>query len=316
MKAIGIRRFGGKEVLENLDLPIPSPKAHEVLVKIKAAGVNPVDCKIREGLFHGRMPHHFPIVLGWDAAGIVERVGEKVHYAEAGQEVFAYCRKDILQDGCYGEYITLSQSHLAMKPDNLSFAEAAALPLAGLTAYQCLFEALKLKGGETILIHAGAGGVGGFAIQMAKILGAYVITTSSKGHHAYVESLGVDRIIDYTQMDFRDALKGHYPEGIDAVFDTVGGEVQTKSAEVLKKDGRFVSILSLMKEPFQSRGIEAHYVFVRPEHSQLNQIKAWCEQGLLKVHLSETLPLEEAVQAQEKIQAGHMEGKLVLEIPD
>ncbi|MCE9624886.1 MAG: NADP-dependent oxidoreductase [Deltaproteobacteria bacterium] len=314
MKAMGIQRFGGREVLESLELPLPQPGPHEVLIKIQAAGVNPVDWKIREGLFQGRMPHAFPIVLGWDASGVVSAIGEKVHYASVGDSVFAYCRKDLLQDGTYGEYITLRQTHLAPKPRNLSFEEAAGIPLAALTAYQVLFEGLHLKKDDKILIHAGAGGVGGFAIQIAKDIGAYVLTTASASHHDYLRSLGADEIIDYTRSSFVDSVKRSHPDGLDAVFDTVGGQVQIDSAEVLKRGGRLGSILAMQEDYFLQRGIAPTYVFVRPDSEQLVKIHDLAEAGKLKVKVAAVFPLEEARQAHELIQSGHTEGKIILKI--
>lgn len=314
MKAIGIQRFGGREVLENLELPIPRPGPHEVLVKIHAAGVNPVDWKIREGLLQGRMPHAFPIVLGWDASGVVSAIGEKVQYAAVGDPVFAYCRKDIIHEGTYAEYIVLRQTHLAPKPRNLSFEEAAGIPLAGLTAYQVLFEGLHLKRDDKILIHAGAGGVGGFAIQMAKNIGAYVLTTASSSHHDYLHSLGADEIIDYTRCPFVEAVKSAHPGGLDAVFDTVGGQVQIDSAEVLKRGSRLGSILAMQDDYFHQRGIETAYVFVRPDSGQLVKIGNLAETGKLRVKVAATFPLEAASQAHELIESGHTEGKIILKI--
>jgi NADPH2:quinone reductase len=314
MKAIGINKFGGREVLEPLELPTPQPGPNEILIQIKAAGVNPVDYKIREGLFKGRMPHEFPIILGWDAAGVVESVGTEVKSFKKGDEVFAYCRKEKIHDGTYAEYIVVEPRHLALKPKNLSFEEAAALPLAGLTAYQSLFEGIQLKPGETILIHAGAGGVGGYAIQFAKNIGAHVITTASGKNAEYVKSLGADEVVDYGKEDFVNAIKKTYRDGIDAVFDTVGGDTQKKSADVLKKGGRITSILAMDENYFKERGVIPHYVFVRPDSEQLCKIKELVEQGKLKVHLAATLPLAEARKALEMIESGHTRGKLVLRV--
>ena len=314
MKAIGIRRFGGGEVLEELDLPKPSPGPQEALVRIRAAGVNPVDWKIREGLFEGRMSHRFPIVLGWDAAGVVEALGEKADFARVGDEIFAYCRKDILQDGSYAEYILLERQHLAPKPKNLSFEEAAAIPLAGLTAYQSLFEGIQLKAGESVLIHAGAGGVGGFAIQLAKNVGAKVLTTASARHHDYLKDLGADEIIDYTKESFVQATRRLFPGGIDAVFDTVGGQTQIESVEVLKQGGRITSILAMNEAFFRERGLVPHYVFVRPESGQLEQLRELAEVGKLSVKIEKIFPLAEAVQAHELIEGKHTQGKIVLSI--
>src|SRR4029453_13528418 len=306
MKAVAIRRFGGRKTMELMELPKPTLKPNEILIRLKAAGVNPADWKIREGLFQGRMPHEFPIILGWDGAGIVEAVGNSGIPFKEGDEVFAYARKEILHDGCYAQFIVLEERHLAPKPKNLSFEEAAVIPLSGLTATQALFESLKIKAGETILIHAGAGGVGGYAIPMAKNAGARVISTASAPKHGYWRSLGADEVIDYTQVDFVEAVRDKYPEGIDAVFDTVGGEVQRKSADVLKKGGRLTSILALDEVYLRKKEVIPGYVFVRPDGKQLNHLKELAEAGQLKVHLAARLPLAEAARAHEMLEGGHV----------
>ena len=315
MKAMGITEFGGSSTIHELALEDPMPGPHEARIRIRAAGVNPVDWKIREGLFQGRMPHAFPIVLGWDAAGVVDALGEKADFAKVGDEVFAYCRKEILHDGTYAECILVEERHLATKPKNLSFEEAAAVPLAGLTAYQALFEGIQLKPGETVLIHAGAGGVGGFAIQLAKNAGARVLSTASARHHNYLRQLGVDAIVDYTKENFVDALRKLHPEGIDAVFDTVGGQTQIDSAEVLKKGGRLTSILSMNEGYFRQLGLIPHYVFVRPEPHQLRRLGELLEGGQLKIKLEKVYALQEAALAHQQIEEKHAQGKIVLKIP-
>jgi len=314
MRAIAINQFGGLEEMKEMDLPRPIPKPNEVLVKLRFAGVNPVDFKIRKGLFQGRMPHEFPIVLGWDASGTVEEVGSEVKEFKKGDEVFAYARKEVIRDGTYGEYIALEARHLALKPSSLSFEEVAAIPLSGLTAYQSLFESLTLKAGEKILIHAGAGGVGGYAIQLAKNAGAWVITTASGKNHDYVKDLGADEVIDYSKEDFVSVLRKRHPEGIDAVFDTVGGEVQKKSAEVLKKGGRLTSLLALDKKYLEGMGVIPGYVFVRPDAQQLSELGRLAESGKLRVLITQVLPLEEAAEAHRLLERGHGRGKLVLKV--
>ncbi|MDH3557537.1 MAG: NADP-dependent oxidoreductase, partial [Deltaproteobacteria bacterium] len=178
MKTIAIKEFGGRDKLQFMDLPVPEIKPGEILVKVKAAGVNPVDWKIREGYIKDLFPYQFPIILGWDAAGIVEQAGPEVTRFKEGDEIFAYCRKPMVQGGAYAEYIVLEEEHAAIKPKNTSFEEAASIPLAALTAYQSLFDAAKLQSGETVLIHAAAGGVGGFGVQLARDHGAVVWATA------------------------------------------------------------------------------------------------------------------------------------------
>ena len=312
MKAIAINEYGDLPVMKLMDLPKPSIQSHEILVKIKAAGVNPVDFKIRKGLLKGRLPEEFPITLGWDGAGVVEAIGNAIKNFKIGDEVFFYGRKDVMHGGSYAEYISLEQKHLAKKPKNMSFEETAVIPLAALTAYQALFENIKLQKNETILIHAGAGGVGGYAIQMAKKAGAYVITTASQEKEKYVRSLGADEVIFYDKTDFVEAIAARHPEGIEAVFDTVGGETQIKSIDVLKKGGRLVSLLAVNEDAFRGKEIAVMYMFVRPDNAHLEEIKQWVEEGHLKVQLTKTFPLEEAKEAHRLIEEGHMLGKIAL----
>ncbi len=316
MKAIGIKRFNGSAVLEWLELPIPSPGPSEVLIRIHAAGINPVDWKIREGLFEGRMPHQFPIVLGWDASGVVEKAGNEIRALKVGDPVMAYGRKDLIHEGTYAEYIVLTEKHCALKPKNLSFEQAAVVPLSALTAHQSLFDSLKIQKGETILIHAGGGGVGGYAIPMAKQAGARVITTASAGKHEYVKALGADKVIDYQKADFVEEVKKHFPDGIDAVFDTVGGTAQLKSSQVLKPKGRITSILAIQKNFFTDKDLIADYVFVRPDAGQLEKIRAWIEGGSIQVSVDEICEFspEGVAKAHEKLEGGHQRGKLAVKI--
>lgn len=313
MKAIAINEFGGRDVLQLMDLPVPEIKPGEILVQMKAAGVNPVDWKIREGYIQDLFPYEFPIILGWDAAGIVEQAGPEVTNFREGDEVFAYCRKPMVQGGAYAEYIVLEEEHAAIKPKNISFEEAASIPLAALTAYQSLFDAAKISPGETILIHAAAGGVGGFGVQLAKDHGTTVWGTASGHNHEYVQGLGGDRVIDYPQVDFRNAVRSDHPDGVDVVFDCVGGDVLEKSAEVVKQGGRLISIVD---DPsgLGRKDIHKEFVFVAPNHTQLTELAGMVEQGRLKTHLSEVFPfgLEKANKAHEISESMHTRGKMVL----
>ncbi len=313
MKAIAINEFGGRDKLQFMDLPVPEIKPGEILVRVKAAGVNPVDWKIREGYIKDLFPYEFPIILGWDAAGIVEQAGEEVTRFKEGDEIFAYCRKPVVQGGAYAEYIALEEEHAAIKPKNTSFEEAASIPLAALTAYQSLFDAAKLQSGETVLIHAAAGGVGGFGVQLAKDRGAIVWGTASGSNREYVQDLGADRVVDYPQVDFRKAVRSEYPDGVDVVFDCVGGEVIQKSADIVKKGGRLISIVA---DPagLGRTDIHSDFVFVAPNSSQLTELARMVEQERLKTHLSEVLPfgLEEAKKAHALSESGRTRGKMVL----
>jgi NADPH:quinone reductase-like Zn-dependent oxidoreductase len=316
MKAVAINEFGGRDKLQLMDLPLPAVKENEILVKIKAAGVNPVDWKIREGYIKDLFPYEFPIILGWDAAGIVEQAGSKVTLFKEGDEIFAYCRKPSVHGGAYAEYIVLEAEHAAIKPKNISFAEAASIPLAALTAYQSLFDAAKVNEGDTVLIHAAAGGVGGFGVQLAKDRGAVVWATASGGNQEYVRNLGASQVVDYTQEDFRKAVRSQIPDGVDVVFDCLGGEVLQKSAEIVKEGGRLVTIVDDPAGLARS-DIHKEFVFVAPNHTQLTELARMVEQGRLKTHLSQVLSfgLEEARRSHELSESGHTRGKMVLVLP-
>jgi NADPH:quinone reductase-like Zn-dependent oxidoreductase len=315
MKAIAINEFGGRDTLQLMDLPMPEIKPGEILVKLKAAGVNPVDWKIREGYIKDLFPYDFPIILGWDAAGIVEQAGPEATRFKQGDQIFAYCRKPMVQGGAYAEYIVLEEEHAAIKPKNISFEEAASIPLAALTAYQSLFDAAQLQPGETVLIHAAAGGVGGFGVQLAKDRRATVLGTASGHNSEYVQDLGANRVVDYSQVDFREAVRSEYPDGVDVVFDCVGGEVLEKSADVVKKGGRLISIVD---DPagLDRADIHSDFVFVAPNSTQLTELARMVEQGRLKTHLSQVFPfgLEEARRAHELSESLRTRGKIVLVI--
>lgn len=315
MKAIAIHQFGGRDQLKLLELPSPTPGPNEVRIRIRAAGVNPVDYKIREGLLQSRIPHQFPLILGWDAAGVIDQVGSKVQNFKERDEVYAYCRKPVVQWGAYAEYICLSEEAVALKPRNCSFEEAASFPLALLTAYQVLEDVVHLQKGETILIHAAAGGVGGFAVQIAKSIGAHVLGTASGSKQDYLQRLGVDEPIDYAHADFRKALQESYPNGVDVIFDCVGGEVLEKSLDGVKKGGRIVSILSAPDpEECKKREIQPFYHFVNPSGKQLQTLAKWIEQGKIKTHLEKVFPLEQAATAHELLESRRVQGKVILKI--
>ena len=314
MKAMTIKDFGGVEKLTIQDLPTPSPSENEVQIEVRYTAVNPVDWKIREGYLKSAIPHEFPLILGWDAAGIVTAVGKKVKNFKLGDEVFAYCRKPTIKWGTYAEFVCIDADKVAMKPQNINFAQAAAIPLVGLTAWQALFDAAKLKKGETILIHAGAGGVGGMAIQFAKHAGAKVIATASPENHDYVKKLGADHVIDY-HGGFVDKLKNIAPEGVDIVFDTVGGQALRDSYQVVKSHGRIVGIVEKPDSTQVAHNhIQCSYVFVEPNGKQLNQIGNLISHDKIKVPNIEEMDLSEAAKAQEKLRRGHTKGKIVLKI--
>jgi len=314
MKACGIKEYGGRDKIECMALPDPAPGDGEVRIAIKAAGVNPVDYKIREGLLAERMPSELPIVLGWDAAGVIDAVGTGVSRLKEGDEVYAYCRLDTIHDGAYAEYIVLPESSVALKPKNLSFEEAAGVPLAALTAYQALFDAGDVQSGETVLVHAAAGGVGGFAVQFAKNHGCRVFGTASAANHEYVKGLGADEAIDYRAEDFRDAVRGLASDGVDLAFDCVGGEVLEKTPDILKQpDGRMITIVDGARAgEMKEQGINAGWIFVAPNAEQLAGMADMFESGTIKTRVAAVLPMSDAAKAHEMLESRHTAGKVVL----
>lgn len=315
MKAVVINEFGGTDKLNLTDVPNPQPQNKEVLVQIYNSGVNPVDWKIREGYLKSRLDHQFPIILGWDAAGVITEVGKDVKNFKVGDEIFAYCRKPTVKWGAYAEYICLDESHVALKPKNISFAQAAAIPLTALTAWQSLFDFGKLKKGETVLIHAGAGGVGSMAIQFAKYAGATILTTASSKNHDYVKKLGANFAIDYMTENFAQKVREYAPKGVDLVYDTLGGKALLQSLDLIKPHGRLVSLLEKLDEALvKKHEIEAFYVFVTPNGSQLAQIADLINAGVIMPPEIEEFRLEDVKLAHEKSSSGHTRGKIVLKV--
>ncbi len=315
MKAIQYSQFGGPEVLKVVNVPIPEPLDSEVLIKIHYAGLNPVDWKVREGLLQKAIPFQFPITPGWDASGVVEKIGKGVKHFKVGDEVFTYCRKELLQGGTYAEYIAIDENAVAKKPSNISFSVAASIPLVALTAWQALYDILQLKKGDVILIQAGAGGVGSLALQIAKRIGAFVITTTSSKNSDYVRSLGADLIVNYDKENMTDVIRKAYPNGIDSVFEMIGGKSMDEAAQLIKKGGSMVSIvLPLSQERAKELGITSLYCFVRPNGEELSKIAELIQQKKLKVPPIEEWPLDQAAQAQEKNKEGHTRGKIVLKV--
>ncbi|MFD2728756.1 NADP-dependent oxidoreductase [Enterococcus camelliae] len=307
-KAIVINQYGGKENLVEEDVLLPELQAHQVLVKVKATSVNPIDWKLREGYLKQMMPWEFPIILGWDVAGVIEEVGADVADWKIGDRIVA--RPDTTRFGTYAEYTIVDDHLLAALPEEISFKDAGALPLAGLTAYQALFTHGKLESGQKVLIHAGAGGVGSYAIQLAKNAGAYVYTTASQKNHELLKRLGADEVIDYHTTDFETTLNE-----IDLVIDTMGGEVQRKSLSVLKPHGRLISIVSIENpELAQEKQIEAKAIWLEPNGQQLAiLVNLMAEKKLVSV-IGAEFPLTQAgvFAAHELSETHHAVGKIVL----
>jgi NADPH:quinone reductase-like Zn-dependent oxidoreductase len=308
VRAIAITRYGGPEVLELTDLEPPPPGPDGVLVRAAAAGVNPVDYKARQGGLEGRFPVHFPLVPGWDVAGTVDAVGPDVSELAPGDEVVGYVRRDHVQWGTYAELVPAPLRTLARKPPEVSWAEAAALPLAGLTAWQALTRGLQLDEGDVLVVHAAAGGVGSFAVQLARLLGARVIGTAGEGSHEYVRSLGAEPVTYGAGLEER--VRALAPGGVTAVLDLAGGEALEVSPRLLAPGGRLVSVL----EPPKVVALGGRYVFVRPDAAQLAELLRLVAAGRLVVRVERTFPLAQAADAHTLLEGRHVHGKLVLEI--
>ncbi len=306
MKAVSIYSHGGPEVLRYEEIPRPRHKAGEVLVRVHAAGVNPIDWKIREGQLHTLLHHTFPLVLGWDVSGVVEKVGPDTKRLHIGDEVFS--KPDITRDGAYAEFIVIKESEVALKPVSIDHVHAAALPLAGLTAWQALFETAGLEAGQRILIHAAAGGVGNIAVQLAKWKGAHVIGTSSAKNHDFLRRLGVDQVVDHETERFETVVAP-----VDVVLDTIGGDTQTRSLKVLKPGGFLVSIVNPPStELATAHKVRARFIFTQSNAGQLAELARLVDAGKLTSYVETILPLSAAKRAQELSQRGHTCGKLVL----
>jgi NADPH:quinone reductase-like Zn-dependent oxidoreductase len=313
MRAIAVNDWGGREKIELVDVEPPPVAPDGVLIRVKAAGVNPVDWKIREGYSADKYPYHFPVILGWDVAGVVEKVGPAVTWFRQGDPVYGYNRRHDLQYGTYAEYTTGPEGFFAHMPRELSFEEAAAIPLAALTAHQGL-EMLGLRGGETLFLGGGAGGVGHFAVQLALARGARVIATASAANHDFLRQLGAEPL-DYADDDLPARVRELVADdGVDAAFDLFGGDAREQAFDTVRRHGgRLISVAAPPPEPRD--GIHVHYAFVRPSGYQLgDHINPLVQEGKLRPRVEAVYPLEQAVEAHERIEQGHVRGKLVLSV--
>src|SRR5918994_7477990 len=304
MRGVAYDEFGGPEVLTlRDDLPEPPLGPDTVLVRVHAAGVNPVDVGIREGHLAGAYPHHFPIVPGWEMAGVVEAAGPAVVGFAPGDEVFGYVRRDDVQWGTAAELVPAPQRCLWHKPSALSFAEAGALPLAGLTAYQALTEALDVGEGDRVLVHRAAGGVGFNAVQIAVALGAHVIGTASPRNHGFLRDAGAAEVLDYSAGPISEQLA----EPVDAVLDLVGGDTLADAPKQVRDPARIASVVDPVVNEMGGR-----YVFVRPDTHDLEELARMADAGQLRVPIAKAFPLEQVADAQTLVAGGHVRGKVVI----
>jgi NADPH:quinone reductase-like Zn-dependent oxidoreductase len=305
MKAIRIHQYGGPEVLAQVEMQRPNPGANEVLIKVKAASVNPFDWKVRAGHMKGFLPLTLPVTLGSDVSGTVEEVGPGAARFKRGDEVYANLGRE---GGGYAEYAVAKEAIVAEKPSTLDHVQAAAVPVVGLTAWQTLFEVAQLRAGQKVLIHAAAGGVGNFAVQFAKAKGAYVIGTASSKNQAFLGELGVDKAVDYKKTRFEDVV-----HDADVVLDTIGGDTQERSFKALKKGGVLVSIVQAPSQELAAKhGVRALFYGSHPSSADLTEIARLIDSGKVKTVVETVLPLAEARRAHELSESGHGRGKIVL----
>lgn len=311
MKAAQINKYGGSEVVEiNKNMPKPAVSQGKVLIEVYAAGVNPVDWKLRAGYLQQMMLLKFPATLGGDFSGVVVDVGEDVSAFKKGDEVYGSALVLGGGSGAFAEFALASAKAAAHKPKRINHVEAAALPLVGVSAYQALVDHIGLTKDKRILIHGGAGGIGAIAIQLAKHMRAYVATTASARDIEYVKELGADEALDYKSQSFETILRDY-----DAVYDTVGGETYVKSFKVLKKGGIIVSMLEQpSSELMEQYGVNAIGQFTRINRERLSKLSEFIDKGIIKVHVDKTFPLEQAGEALAYLQSGHPRGKVVLKM--
>jgi NADPH:quinone reductase-like Zn-dependent oxidoreductase len=313
MQAVVQDRFGDRSVLRLAEVERPEPERTEILVRVHAAGVNPVDAKTRSGGGMAAVLGNPPFVLGWDVSGVVEEVGFGVTTVRPGDEVYGMPRFPH-QGGAYAEYVTAPSRHFARKPAGLSHTEAAALPLAGLTAWQILVDTAALESGQRVLVHAAAGGVGHLAVQIAKARGAYVIATARSAKHDFLRALGADETVDYSALAFEDAVRD-----IDLVVDNIGDpEHQRRSLDVLRPGGLLVAVPdgvdAAVAEQARARGLRATSFLVEPDLGGLQQLTALVEAGKLRPEVSAVLPLADVAGAHELIESRRTQGKVVLTV--
>jgi len=332
MKALVLKRYGGPDQIAFADIPRPVPKPDEILVQVHAAGLNPIDNAIPKGTFKPILKFQLPATLGSDLAGIVVEVGSRVTRFKPGEAVFANIFD--LGTGAFAEFAVVPESAAALKPANLDFVQAASIPMVGLTSLQALKERAQIRPGQKVFIPAGAGGIGTFAIQLAKHLGAKVATTTSAGNVDLVRSLGADEVIDYNKQEFEDVLRDY-----DAVLGTVRGDSIKKSLQILKSKGKVVSLIGPPDAAFgrsrdmsffmvfvfgllsrtiirraKKRGVEYSFLFVHPDGGQLTEIAKLLDAGTIRPVIDKVFPFNQAKEALAYLEKGHAKGKVVVQI--
>ncbi len=308
MKAIQIHEFGGPEVLKLEEISRPEPMADEVLIKVFASGVNPIDWKIRAGHGKEKFPVKLPLIPGWDVSGEIEEVGNDIKNFKIGDEV--YGRPDPTKNGTYAEYVVVKANLISTKPKSIGHEKAAGVPLAGLTAWQALFDHGNLQPGQKVLIHGASGGVGTFAVQFAHWKGAYVIGTTSKENVALVKKLGADKVLDYKKVKFEEKLKN-----LDLVIDLIGGDTQKRSLKALKRGGTLVTTVAPeTQEEAKEKDIKVIGFMAKSDPEDLEQIAQLIDSGKVHPVISKILPLEKAEEAQQLIEDGHTRGKIILKV--
>ncbi len=306
MKAIIFNEFGSSSVLHEGEVPTPVAAKGEILIRVSHTSVNPVDWKIREGFLKTMFPHIFPISPGWDAAGVVESVGEGVTSFKRGDEVYAYARLPEVHSGTYAQFIALPEAAVSLKPKTLSSATSAGVPMVALTAYQVVHNVAKVAQGEQVLITGGAGGVGSYAIQLSNLLGGIVTSTTSTKNREYVSELGAKCIVDYTEASATSALQGAAPDGYDVIIDTVGGEALTEAVAFIKPGGRVVSVVDTPK------GGTFHFVYASGQ--ELTAIATLFDAGSLRAPETTVRSIREAAAAQDENRTRRIRGKVVLAV--
>ena len=308
MKSVVAHEYGAPEVLKYEDSPRPEPKENELLVRVIACGVNPADPLVISGRMAKEFGTHLPLIPGYDVAGVVEKTGAKVTKFKNGDAVYGYA----LFGGGWAEYAVLAENEAALKPKSATFIETAAVPMGALTAWQGLIDAAKLGAGQTVLIHGGSGGVGSFAIQIAKAKGAKVIATASTANQDLLKQLGADVTIDYTKTKFEDVAKD-----VDVVFDTVGRDTLARSYPIVKKGGIVTTIVA-GPDPAQLEkfGIRGTSISSHPDGNELAEITKLIEAGKIKPVVGQVMPLTDAIKASQQAETHHTRGKIVLKIAD